>query len=110
VRRSGAVDAAVGDVRVFIAEGPAAWSGLRAVVVTDPLGRAVRTVDKRAGGCGSLFLRSFMVPLASDRTDDGRATLGVPKIDDSRRELGLAVGAVVLAFDSPTVLFTCSEG
>ena len=83
----------------------------RAVVTADvdATGRLVRATDNRAAEAGSLFLRSLVkVVLASESTEEGRETLGVPKIDDSRRALDLVV-VVELApvFDTPPWRLIC---
>lgn len=60
---------------------------------------------------GSLdFLRSVTLALASDNTEGGREALGVPKIEDSRRNGTLdVVGVLVVAVFVATRRFNYNE-
>lgn len=67
----------------------AASSLFAATLTTEPLGRILRArEDLGAVGGASLVV----VLLASDITEEGRTTLGVEKIEDSRRRGAFAAG------------------
>lgn len=88
--RLGVAEGVAKEVRPFIAEGAVEDSSRRvAALMTEPLGRMLRARVDRAVEGTSLSLDTL---LASDMADDGRTTLGVAKMDDSRRSGALAAG------------------
>ncbi len=93
--------------RAFSGGGPIEPSMVFFVLcAADPL---ARTLSLAATDGGSLNLRSLAVLPVSDSEDGGRVTLGVPKMDDSRRKGILAAGAGVAPTDGrvPTRRFNC---
>lgn len=74
-----------------------------AELTTDPLGRILRASEDLAV-LGSASL-SFAVLLASDMADGGRTTLGVAKIEDSRRRGAFAPGVWLIDALVPMRLF-----
>lgn len=93
----------VGDVRILTADGgPMLASDRREEFTADPFGRTLLASDRRgAVDKESPGLRSFVVLLTSDRAEGGRATLGVPKIELSRREDGFGAGVAPTAILAP---------
>lgn len=93
--RSGVADD--GETRLFMADGgPIDVSVVRLEELTnDPFGRTLRTIEPRgAADTDKGSLLSLPLP-ASERTEGGRVTLGVPNMDDSRRRGALEAAAGV---------------
>jgi hypothetical protein len=82
--RLGVADGVARDERLLIEGVIEDSSLLAATFTTEPLGRMGRE--------GLAVTGSLLVLLASDMADEGRTTLGVAKIDDSRRNVALAAG------------------